>query len=148
MRKVFDIPSHDYLVKFASKQFWPGYRSSPFPVNEKSMLGSYIFSLVIDKRSTGNLTNYEFNSTLSITLSDAIAKRSPDLVKLSRLNRFLDHLFKMNLIVYVRADEKLYGTWRAITNFLSFYDINDHEMVSRMYQFVKRYKRLSYTRKD
>jgi hypothetical protein len=143
MQKVFSIPTDYHLKKFVEKEFLEGY-NEPFPIDERSILGKQIFSYLIDKRSQLETTR-EYESILTLSLSDTLAKRSPDLKKLSRINSFLEDIFKRSLIIWVRSQMNLGNNrYQSLINFLKYYDLHSMEMIDRYYQFVKRSNYFTY----
>lgn len=144
MRKVFDIPVPDHLAKFATKELWDGY-SYPFTIHEGMMIGKFILSLLIDKRERPFIS-CEYDSQLTISLSDTLAKRSPTLLKLARINAFLEDLFNRSLITWTKA-QMYQGCSRsqAVSSFIKYYGINE-KMTATCYQLVKREAVKPYTR--
>ena len=143
MNKVFSVPSPTHLVKFAAKEFWEG-KTPPFVVSERCILGKFIYSLLIDKRSRNDYA-YESESILSIQLSDTLAKRSPTLSKLLRVNLFLQEHFDYSLMLWVKAQMQIGSNrYQAVLSFLRYFDLDTPKMIQRSYQFVKRNQNLPY----
>lgn len=144
MQKIFNIPAPDHLVKFATKEFWEG-KTAPFPVDEGSLLGKHIFSILIDRRKLDPLYLGDYESELKLNLSNTLAKRSPDLIRLSRINLFLEELFRQCMISWVKAQIQIGSNrYQAVISFLKYYDLQTDEMVDRCYQYIKRKHNLPY----
>lgn len=143
MKKNFAIPCPLHLVKFAGKELWEG-QTSPYKINERSLLGKFLYSLLIDKRSK-NYEVYECESLLHIELSDTLAKRSPSPLKLLGLNQFLELQFDQALVIWVRAQmQNGSNRYQAVLSFLRYFDLETPSMIQRYYQFVKRNQNLPY----
>src|SRR5687768_16569161 len=122
MQKIWNIPSPPRLVRFAEKEFCDGL-SFPFPVDEGSLIGRQIFTILTDQR-LHKAPSTEHESALRILLSDTLAKRSPDLVKLSRINLYLEELFKRALVIWVKAQVQIGSNrYQSVVNFLRFYGL-------------------------
>lgn len=138
MQKLFEISVEPHLVKFAVKEFWEG-STSPFPIEEGSRLGKQILLFLIDKRHKQGYTLESDNSTVWISLSDTLAKRSPDLIKLSRINEFLEDEFKSKLHTWVRAQVRIgHQRYPSIISFMDFHGIDPAPMMDRYYQYIMR----------
>ena len=138
MQKLFEISVEPHLVKFAVKEFWES-TNSPFPIDEGSRLGKQILLFLIDKRHKQAYTVAAENSTISVVLSDTLAKRSPDLIKLSRINEFLEEEFKSKLHTWVRAQVLMgNGRYQSVVSFMKFHKIDPAQMIQRYYQYIMR----------
>lgn len=148
MIKIFRIPLPTHLVKFSERELWEGYKP-PFPVDERDILGKHIFSILVDLRfHKPTFPDDDADWTyLVISLSDQLAKRSPDLVKLSRVNIFLEACFKRALMIWVTAQlDAGQNKYQAVINFLKHYNILTDDTLDRYYLYVKRRSNLPYRR--
>lgn len=142
-KQIYAIPLPEHLVKFIQKEFWEGYKP-PFPVDEGSLIGKQIFTILVDQRAQDPVIP-EVETFLQIRLSTTLAKRSPDLVKLSRINRYLEEHFKSCLIIWVKAQMQAgMNRYQSVIGFLGYYDIMTDDLVDRYYQYVKRCNYIPY----
>ena len=143
MQKVWTIPVSKRILNFSIKAFWDGY-SSPYPVDERSLMGKYIFSLLIDRREISSIDINESDQSLSIDLSDSLAKRSPSIMKLARVTRFLDEAYHEKLLTWCWAQmDAGVNIYQATKAFIKFHNIDESE-IDAAYQFVKRKKNLPF----
>lgn len=166
MDRIWQIPIDEHLVKFALKEFFEG-QEPPFKIDERSLLGKQILFYLIDKRNpTPGIFDTDFtkeesdNETfeddpqqieidkkgiIPIVLSTTLQKRSPNLLKLTRLNSFLDDQFKMYLRSWAQGQISIgFNRYQAIAQFMKFYDLDTDLLIKRYYQFILRIQNKAY----
>ena len=143
MRKNFKVPVYAYLLKYCRKQFFAG-QSQPYKIEEDTLIGKQFMSVLMDVRKKEMMGDQLLlqTETLDVELSEAMAKRSPNLGKLAPLNFFLDKLFKDALIMWIKSAEhhgiKPYPSSKA---FLEHFGIDEHEYShDAAYKHWTRYK--------
>lgn len=151
---MFSIPCPSHLRKFAEKHFFDGL-TAPFPITERESIGKHVMYSLIDKRQQSNLhaAALEYEEILSVELSDTLAKRSPNLLKLSRLIQWLDDQFKNSSLVWVQAQIQMgESRYQAARKFFEYYGIEDDRTFDSLYTYLKRrtnrtYNRIRYEKK-
>jgi hypothetical protein len=142
MRKNFSVPVLPYLKKYTEKHFFAGLKG-PHKIEEDTLLGKQFMSIIIDARSKDFIDKHlEFTASLDVTLSESMAKRSPNLKKLICINFFLDKLFKDALVHWIKsADHFGIRPYPSSKMFLEYYGIEEAEYShDAAYAHWKRYK--------
>jgi hypothetical protein len=150
MEKVFSIPCPEHLKAYASKAFFDGM-ASPYKITERSLFGKMIMSALLDKRKPEEDTDQvkreqgdddERWLTLDVELSVALAKRSPNIFKLVRINSFLNQLFYFSLYeFYLCLEHDGISRYTACEKFYSFYGIKNKLLISRGFEYVNEKKK-------
>lgn len=132
LNTIISVPIKPHLKQFYLKTY---ELTEPVKLEEDSILGSYVMSVLQDKR--GSTNPYFFNKgytsdlitdTLKVKLSEAMVKRSPRIIKLIRINIFLQHIFKHSIIVYIKASMKSgVNAYTACKLFLESYGFDESE---------------------
>lgn len=129
---TISVPIKPHLKKFYLKTY---ELTEPVKLEEDTILGSYVMSVLQDKRGPANpnFSNKGYISelitdTLKLSLSDALVKRSPRISKLIRINIFLQHIFKLAVIVYIKASIKSgVNAYTACKMFLETYNFDESD---------------------
>lgn len=80
--------------------------------------------------------------TLDVELSVALAKRSPNIFKLVRINSFLNQLFYFSLYeFYLCLEHDGISRYTACEKFYSFYGIKNKLLISRGFEYVNEKKK-------
>lgn len=150
----FKVPLLPHLKKFIMGQLYKGL-SEPIKVEEDSPLGRSIMSILIDGRAVTtsaakHFKDREYSATFRITLSAAMAERSPRVSKLARLNLEFNEIFLQALYVWVKAENRNgVSAYVAVENFLLEYDIEENEYTKdAAYKAWQRYKSAGYKKKS
>lgn len=139
MKTTFKIDLPEHLVIFAAKKYWEG-KEPPFFVDERGLIGKQIMCYLLDKRLPPPTKEFENSSYLELELSRTLAKRSPTQNKLSRLHRFLEEEFKLEIISWTKALMLAgYNRYRSLETVLNYYSILGDGYKNRYYQFLKQY---------
>lgn len=168
MRKDFRIPVPAYLKKYFVKQFFSG-QHGPHKIEEDTLIGKHVMSLLLDARtrklkhkhltrnkritrlpgesrgaqsSASNSTAARKDQVLEVILSEAMAKRSPNISKLIRLNTYLEDLFQSHLVTWIRSAD-FYGIppYASSKDFLAYFAIDESEYShDGAYRYWQRYK--------
>jgi hypothetical protein len=141
VRKEFDLLVDDHILKWAKKEIWDDDKP-PYKINERTLVGKMIFGLLIDKRKIDKPTIGNDKSILKVEFSDALAKRSPDPLKLIRVNNILEMLFKIHLQKWVDAQYELHpNRYQVMENFFKKYEIEmTQQIIGRYQKYIQRAK--------
>ncbi len=147
----FRVPIKPHLKKILLKQFYPNHRSDEFiKVEEDSLLGRHIMSILIDKRTIKKATGllrYDFQDELKLELSQTMAKRSPRIDKLTMLNHELDEIFQTALFVWIKAQKHSgISAKRACESFIAFYELENDYTFDAAHRAWNRYINNEYER--
>jgi len=136
MQKVFEISLPEHLVKFAVDE-WFKDQNPPFFLTEKHRLGREILSILNDKREKEYSPYIEHSSSLKVELSDTLAKRSPDLIKLSRLEYILESILKEHCLIFVKgASSGGMHRYPAVEFYLKSKGIESDDLKVSLYNYV------------
>ncbi len=143
---TISVPIKPHLKKFYLKCY---DLTEPVKLEEDTILGSYVMSVLQDKRGLANNVNSQFKGyvselltdTIKLQLSKVMMERSPRVIKLVRINIFLQHIFKHSVIVFVKASIKSgYNAYNACKMFLEAYDFDEGEYtLDGIHQIWKRH---------
>lgn len=126
MRDTFKIPMATYIKKYVVKKFFNG-SAPPYKFEESSLIGKQLMSIIIDRR---NAQGYHIprDDFFEMQLNYEMLIRSPRIRKLALINKYLEKLFKEELIAWILS-AKYHGIdpYRASKNFMTFYDIDEKE---------------------
>jgi hypothetical protein len=151
MLKNFSVPVPLHLLRFAEKEYFEGMKP-PYKVTERSLLGKHIMFLLNDRRSFElDEQALSFEEYIEISLSEELAKCRPSLIKLSRLNRYLDEAFKQSLLLWVKAQTSAgLSKTQSLIMFLDHYSIPEpYEKFFVFYDYIKtNQKRIYHRLKD
>lgn len=148
---VINVPIKPHLKKFFLKTY---HLSEPVKVEEDSLLGNYVMSILLDKRAVSgkllNILDSQYNGsgsdllsdTLQVTLSQSMMERSPRIGKLVRINLFLQHSFRQAVIIYIKACiASGVNAYTACKQFLKLYEFDESEYsLDGVHQIWKRYQ--------
>ncbi len=126
MQKEWTIPIYPELAKFAIKEFWEN-QTHPYVITERSIFGKLVYSVLIDKRTKIPNDTFLFSEvSITVTLSDELAKRSPSIEKLTQINSILSQMYNDKLIAWVKAQMAAkVNRYQATVSFLMHYGLTD-----------------------
>lgn len=126
---LIKIPIYPHLKKFILLHWYPDHKNcEPLRIEEDSVLGKMIMSILISKRSirkSSGLMRYEFTDEIEVDLSYNMMRRSPAIHKLSLINLEMTHILHSHLFGWVRA-QKVVGVSakRACESFIAYYELD------------------------
>lgn len=149
MQKTFKLPVLPYVKKYVEKQFFNG-QAAPYKIEEDTLIGKNFMSVIIDKRHRDIMDkHHDLTAEIHITLSDAMAKRSPRLSNLMCVNYFLVEDFKDALTTWINAAGHYHiRPFVACKGFLEYYGIDENEYsLDAAYRLWQREKNGEYKKK-
>lgn len=141
-QQVYKVPTLPHLKKFILKMF---KCHEPVKIEEDSIIGKSMMSLLIDKRQVKR-SNERYTDSITIVLSKEMSKRSPRIYNLVKVNTEFDQLFKHFLFQWIIAQDSVgIPAYESTEMFLKTYGIKETEYSKEAaYRAWLRYKNNEY----